>query len=178
MSNVRFIGCLHFGHQWMAKKRGFIDSFAHDEHLIEEYNKVVSKRDIVYIVGDITMNAPEHYHQLDRLKGKKIVVLGNHDKADSVRELLNYVDSVAGMVDYKGFVITHCPIHPSDVGLCKGNIHAHIHHDNVLEEFKALNSYGDAHSTPQLTLHKYHNVDAHVINYKPKLLEDFIISNV
>lgn len=172
MSNIRFIGCLHLGHEWMARRRGFIDAHAHDEHLIEEYNRIVSKRDLVYILGDITMNAPEHYHLLDRLKGKKIVVLGNHDKPGSVRELLKYVDSVAGMVDYKGFVITHCPIHPSDVGLCKGNIHAHIHHDNTLEEFKALSSYGDEKSTPELTLHKYYNVDAHVLNYIPRTLEE------
>lgn len=172
MSNIRFIGCLHLGHQWMAKRRGFIDAQAHDEHLIEQYNKIVSKRDLVYIVGDITMNAPEHYYLLDRLKGKKIVVLGNHDKPGSVRELLKYVDSVAGMVDYKGFVITHCPIHPSDIGLCKGNIHAHIHHDNTLEEFRALNSYADDKSIPELTLHKYYNVDAHLLNYIPRTLEE------
>lgn len=32
-----------------------------------------------------------------------------------VQELLKYVESVAGMIDYKGFALTHCPIHPIEL---------------------------------------------------------------
>ena len=50
MSNVRFIGCLHLGHEWMAKHRGFENSEKHDEHLIESWNSIVNKKDLTYIL--------------------------------------------------------------------------------------------------------------------------------
>ena len=179
MSNVRFIGCLHFGHKWMATYRGFQDEFYHDEHLIEEWNKVVHKKDLTYILGDITMETSLHYYQLDRLKGRKIVVLGNHDKHQDVKELLKYVDSVGGMIDYKGFVLTHAPIHPSETSFCRGNIHAHIHHENELHEVYVPERYGesDTKKVPYPTQHKYYNVDAHLMNYKPKTIDELLKQN-
>jgi calcineurin-like phosphoesterase family protein len=179
MSNVRFIGCLHFGHKWMARYRGFQDEFYHDEHLIEEWNKVVHKKDLTYILGDITMETSKHYYQLDRLKGRKIVVLGNHDKHQDVKELLKYVDSVGGMIDYKGFVLTHAPIHPNEISFCRGNIHAHIHHKNELHEVYVPERYGesDTKKVPYPTQHKYYNVDAHLMSYKPKTIDELLNQN-
>jgi calcineurin-like phosphoesterase family protein len=45
MSNTRFIGCLHLGHEWMARRRGFANSQQHDDFLINSYNGIVGKRD-------------------------------------------------------------------------------------------------------------------------------------
>lgn len=70
------------------------------------------------------------YYKLDQLNGRKIVVLGNHDRHQDVKKLLDYVDGVAGAVDYKGFILTHVPIHPNEVQFYRGNIHAPIHHEN------------------------------------------------
>lgn len=175
MSTVRFIGCLHFGHKWMAKHRGFQDEFYHDEHIINEWNKVVNKKDLIYILGDVTMETEKHYYQLDRLKGRKIVVLGNHDRHQDIKELLKYVDSVAGMVKYKGYILTHAPIHPNEISFCRGNIHAHIHHDNKLEEVTVTDKYGDNGNIKILTKTRYHNVDAHLINYTPKTINELLI---
>lgn len=171
MSNVRFIGCLHLGHGWMAQHRDFPDSYHHDEYLIKAWNSVVSKQDTTYVLGDVTMETDEHYYQLDRLNGRKIVVLGNHDLPKHVPKLLKYVDSVAGMIDYKGFCLTHAPIHPDEMGFYKGNIHAHIHHKNVLTEHLASDRYQDEEAIIQPTLYKYKNVDAKLINFLPKTLD-------
>ena len=175
--NVRFIGCLHFGHKSVARYRGFQDEFYHDEHLIEEWNKVVHKKDLIYILGDITMETSLHYYQLDRLKGRKIVVLGNHDRHQDVKELLKYVDSVAGMVDYKEFALTHAPIHPNEISFYRGNIHAHIHHTNKLEEIEVVDRYGDNDDKKILTKHKYFNVDAYLMGYKPKTIDELLNQN-
>lgn len=169
MSNVRFIGCLHLGHKWMAHHRGFQDEFYAAEHLIQQWNSVVHRKDLTYILGDVTMESTEHYFQLDRLNGRKIVVMGNHDLAKHIKELLNYVEAVAGMVDYKGCVLTHAPIHPSEIARYRANIHAHIH-ENELQEVEALTSYRDNGSVLGKTLHKYINVDAHRVDYKPRTL--------
>lgn len=170
MCNVRFIGCLHFGHKWMAQYRGFNDEFYHDEHLIESWNKVVNKKDLTYILGDVTMETSKYYYQLDRLNGRKIVVLGNHDLARDVRELLKHVENVSGMIDYKGYTLTHAPIHPSEIGFYRANIHAHIHHENKLANFMVSNGYKDENSKVISTYDKYINVDAKIIDYIPRTL--------
>lgn len=173
MSQVRFIGCLHLGHRWMAAHRGFQDSFYHDEKVIDTWNQTVHKKDLTYILGDITMETDEHYYQLDRLNGRKIVVLGNHDMKEHVRTLLKYVETVAGMVDYKGFCLTHAPIHPNEVNFYRGNIHAHIH-GNELHEVHMSSRYKDSNSIILPTLHKYYNVDAHKIDYRPKTIQELL----
>lgn len=126
MSNVYFIGCLHLEHENMAKHRGFNNSAEHDAYLISQWNSVINKKDLVYILGDVTMES-DKYEKLALLKGRKIVVLGNHDLPKHTRYLLSYVESVGGMVEYKGYALTHCPISEEQIVFYRGNIHAHIH---------------------------------------------------
>lgn len=163
--SVYFLGCIHFGHEWMAKHRGFQDSNHHDEHLIAQWNKTIKKKDLVWILGDITMENQAHFYRLDQLNGRKKVVLGNHDLPQDTRALLNYVETVAGVVDYKGYVLSHVPIHPNEISFCRGNIHAHIH-ENKIDECIVSDRYGDV-PTKSPTLSKYFNVDAQRINYTP-----------
>jgi len=174
--NVRFIGCLHLGHLNLATYRGFQNEWDHDDYLIDSWNSVVTnKKDITYILGDITMEKTESYYKLDLLNGIKHVVLGNHDKKQHVKELLNYVDSVAGMIDHKGYALTHCPIHPSELSFYRGNIHAHIHHKNKLYDCYVPDRYGDESKIPYSTNHKYFNVDTKVLDFKPRTIEELII---
>lgn len=169
--SVFFIGCLHLGHQGMANWRGFTSSKEHDELIINNWNKTVKNKDVVYILGDITMETPDYYCYLDELKGRKKVILGNHDLAKDVPELLKYVEDVAGMVDYKGFALTHCPIHPNELQFYpEGNIHAHIHHINKVPDSTFKISYGKGVEMLN-TKDMYHHVDAAVVNYTPVNLE-------
>lgn len=168
---VYLIGCLHLGDEWVAKHRGFIDSSHHDEFLINTWNSVVPyKRSIVWILGDITMETSKFYPLLNRLNGEKRVVLGNHDRYQDVPELFKYVKYVAGVVDYKGYILSHVPIHPNEISFCQGCIHCHIH-ENKLEECIVSDRYGDT-NIQSLTLAKYFNVDAHLLNYKPITLDE------
>lgn len=172
---VFFIGCLHLGHKNIAIHRGFINEVEHDEYLIKQWNSVVTnKKDIIYILGDVTMEKKLHYYQLDRLNGIKHVVLGNHDRRQDVPELLKHATSVGGAIDYNGYILTHIPIHPNEVVFYKGNIHAHIHHVNKLEELEVSNTYQDKNSSIINTKDKYFNVDAKLIDFKPKLLKELI----
>ena len=135
MATVRFIADLHLGHKNMALKRGFTTVEQHDEYIIEKWNRVVHKRDITYILGDVTMEKAE-YDILNRLNGRKYIVLGNHDKLGHTRKLLEYVDSVAGMIKYKGVMLTHCPMHPMELEYrFNKNIHGHIHEKLVERDF-------------------------------------------
>ena len=152
MSRVFAISDLHLSHKNMAIRRGFIDEIEHDEHIIKMWNSVINKRDTVYVLGDITMERTHPYELLKRLNGVINVVLGNHDYKNHSKELLNYVNTVAGMVDYKGFILTHCPIHPSQLEhRYIKNIHGHVH-SNSLDD------------------NRYINVCCEVVDYKPVLI--------
>ena len=165
MATVRFIADLHLGHTNMALKRGFTTVEEHDEYIIEKFNSVVSKRDVTYILGDVTMEKSAPYHLLDRLNGMKHVVLGNHDRRQDVKKLLEHVESVAGMIQYKGIMLTHCPIHPMELDYrFSRNIHGHIHDKQVML---------DAPMAPmEIPDERYICVSCERVDYTPKTLEE------
>lgn len=172
---VKFIGCLHLGHEWMAIHRGFKNAEDYHKHLIEQWNSVVGKKDLVYILGDVTMEEKEFYPILDSLNGRKKVILGNHDLGKHIPDLLKHVETVEGMVHYKGFWLTHCPVHPQELTFVKGNIHAHIHEMKV-PKIELTVDYWDAKKTfTSESEDKYYNVDAENINYKPRTIEQILV---
>lgn len=58
------------------------DVETHDKWLIETWNKTVGKKDHVYILGDFAFGSQASVRKiLDRLNGKKYLILGNHDKS-------------------------------------------------------------------------------------------------
>jgi calcineurin-like phosphoesterase family protein len=127
-------------------------------------------------LGDITKETNKYYYQLDRLNGRKIVVLGNHDLPKHTKDLLDYVESVSGAVDYKKCLLTHVPIHPNEISFYKANIHAHIHHKNELDNLLCVSRYGDESNIKEDTYHKYINVDAYLLDFKPKTLKELGIT--
>ena len=55
----------------------------HDKWLMDIWNKTVSKKDIVYIVGDFSFANSETLKKkiLPKLNGQKFLIIGNHDKS-------------------------------------------------------------------------------------------------
>ncbi len=170
MSQVRFIADLHLGHVNMAKRRGFASVEEHDAHIIAQWNSVVAKRDVTYILGDVTMEKKAPYALLDQLNGRKHVVMGNHDRRQDVAALLEHVDSVAGMVQYKGIILTHCPIHPMELDYrFPKNIHGHIHDNQVMiEQFE----YG--YKTNTVPDQRFICVSCERVDYVPRTLEELL----
>jgi calcineurin-like phosphoesterase family protein len=79
-TNQFFTGDSHFGHALMLQNRPFASTDEMDYFLIDAWNSVVRPDDIVWHLGDFS------YHNADRtasifsqLKGRKRLVLGNHD---------------------------------------------------------------------------------------------------
>lgn len=166
MSQVRFIADLHFGHVNMAVKRGFATVEEHDEHIIAQWNSVVHKQDLTYILGDVTMESAKSYPLLDRLNGRKKVVLGNHDMPRDIPELLKYVHSVSGLTRYKGIWLSHCPVHPMELDhRVPRVIHGHIHENVVMKS----ENYGLLER--QVPDSRYHGVSCEQVDYTPKTLE-------
>ena len=153
--SVFFISDLHLGHVNMALHRGFTSIDDMHNTIITNWNKIISKIDCIYILGDITMEKSKDYYLLDELKGDKNIVLGNHDMKQHVPELLKYVQSVAGMINYKKeFILTHCPVYPSELEFrFKYNIHGHTHENSISDK-------------------RYINVTCEQLNYTPIEFED------
>ena len=157
MGNVRFISDTHFGHKNMAIKRGFSSADEMTEYIVTKWNSVVNKKDVTYLLGDVAMETKSFYPILSRLNGVINVILGNHDRRQDIPELLKYVNSVAGMIDFKdNYILTHCPVHPSQLEFRYSyNIHGHVH-ENSLDDGR------------------YINVSCEVVDYTPKLITELI----
>ena len=135
MSCIKYVvSDLHFSHKNMSIKRGFSSVEEHDELIIKKWNEVVTKGDIVYILGDITMEKRSPYVLLSRLKGIKYVALGNHDRRQDIPELLKYVNGVAACFGEKKCILTHIPIHPDEMTRFRRNIHGHLHDKRIWDE--------------------------------------------
>ena len=125
----------HLGHRAIAKYREYVSSVEENTQiLLNNYRAVVTKRDMVWFLGDIVFD--ENLLQLVKdLPGTKKLVLGNHctDKKIKTSDLVEVFDEVHGFVKYKKAWLSHCPIHPSEL---RGriNIHGHTHYTNVNDD--------------------------------------------
>ena len=145
----------------MAIKRGFKNYEEHDEHIVKTWNSIVSKKDVTYILGDVTFEKSKPYEILNRLNGIKKVILGNHDEPQHVPELLKYVNNVCALKylkhkEFGNIILSHAPIHPCELEYRFNiNIHGHVHENTLPDK-------------------RYINVSAEVIDYKPKLLSELL----
>lgn len=85
MTEMWFSSDLHLGHQFVASLRGFDDPDEHDEVVLENLERLLSKGDVLWILGDLSsgsLRAEERALDLiaQRLGGvDKHLVAGNHD---------------------------------------------------------------------------------------------------
>lgn len=137
MKNIFVISDHHFGHaNFLNFKnsageqiRKFSNVTEMDEHMIERHNSVVKDGDIVYFLGDVFFG--KGYTNVFALKGKKRLILGNHDNPLD-ENLMKHFEKVMIWRMFKEFncVFTHIPIHESGLFKVKYNIHGHIHEQN------------------------------------------------
>lgn len=83
MTQIFFTSDTHFGHWNIVKYCGrpFKSIEEHDEKLIQRWNNRVGKNDLVYHLGDFCFGSTRKAEEyLDRLNGKKFLIMGNHDR--------------------------------------------------------------------------------------------------
>lgn len=150
MSNVFFIGDTHFGHTNIVKfennARPFASIEEHDEALVKNWNGVVRKKDIVWVMGDFAFGAAS-VGMAGRLNGEKKLVMGNHDHYPT-EEYMKHFTKLYGAVSYKHALLTHIPCHPDQLQRWSYNIHGHTHSYVLPDD-------------------RYINVSAEQINYTP-----------
>ena len=153
--NVWFIGDIHGGHKNICNfRKQFASEEEHFNYVKERYHSCVTKRDTVFFMGDIAFT-------MDRLKDisswtahQNVVIAGNHD-TDKIpmKELVLHFDKVYGLLKYKCFWLSHCPLHPAELR-GKFNIHGHTHYHNIKGE--------DGQDDP-----RYFNTSLENIDFRP-----------
>lgn len=81
-----FTSDCHFGHDAIAKLRGFEDSSIHDETLLGLINYYVRRNDILFILGDFAWTKPGKYRQMIDCKTVYLIA-GNHDKVQASKRV-------------------------------------------------------------------------------------------
>ncbi len=109
-----YISDLHLGHKnvIMHDGRPFSDTEQMRKILIKNWNNAVSFDDEVYILGDFAWKPAEGTEVLGELKGRKFLILGNHDKInDNMKAYFEWVKEYAVITDCGvQVVLCHYPI--------------------------------------------------------------------
>ncbi|NCQ52015.1 hypothetical protein GW796_08995 [archaeon] len=129
-----------------------------NEVIINNWNSVVKDNDIIYHLGDVFMGSRKEFKNIwERLKGRKRLVVGNHDDIKYLSKE-NFFQKITmwRMFPEFGLILSHLPLHATS--LKKGdkillNLHGHIHQNKSPEG-------------------SYHNCCVEVNNYKPINIED------
>lgn len=141
----------HFGHRNIITycNRPFASVEEMNETMLERWNKTVGPEDIIYFLGDLTLNSRGTEYWLDRLNGDIIFVRGNHDRK---RRWMH--DSVT----YQSGDVTALLLHnPSRVPPTWTDwvVHGHVH-NNRPERYPFINYH-----------RKSINVSVEMTGYKP-----------
>lgn len=85
---IFFTADSHYGHENIIEycSRPFKNASKMDHELVRRHNKIVSDTDLCYFLGDFSIKGSQHKqyigHIVSQLQGRKILILGNHDKLD------------------------------------------------------------------------------------------------
>lgn len=99
-----------------------------NEVLIKNWNSVINEDDIVYVLGDFCFGNKEMLREIvSQLKGRKILILGNHDRLTKGAYLDVGFETVTKnpMIVDGDFILSHHPL-LGDLGRFY-NIHGHKH---------------------------------------------------
>lgn len=136
MAEVYFLGDMHFGHRNILKyRKKFKTIKEHDDFIIANINKTVTKRDKLILTGDNCFGE-EGFESLKRIKCPNIHFLfGNHDDYRiDYKKIHPNIQWVSGDFKYKEFWVSHIPIHKGEMR-GKFNIHAHLH-EGIIDDFR------------------------------------------
>jgi len=159
---IYFTADLHLGHANVIRfcNRPFQSVEEMDEALIAYWNAVVKNNDDIYILGDLFYrNAIPAEETLKKLKGRKHLILGNHDKSwTAAIDLPRYFAEVTNLLTYKRDGVKYTLCHYAMLsweGRGHGGYMIHGHnHNNPLDytDKYLLNAGVDINSFKPVTL--------------------------
>ena len=166
---------LHLFHKdFIYKPRGFQSVAEMNAAIEKNWNELVADDDDVYILGDIMVGGKEIGNDMameivNRLKGRKHIILGNHDTAARIALYQqNGIDTqYATMLKYKGhnFYLSHFPSYTVDP----------VHEDKPKEWI--INFFGHTHSKEKFFEgHPFmYNVSLDAHDNRPVSIEEAVV---
>lgn len=159
----------HFLHNRIIEicQRPFENIDEMNEQMVERWNSLIGKEDIVYYLGDFAIE--KHNMKIAReklsvilnaLNGQKILIAGNHDEAylnfylDYFYDIVNYFEL---MVDGRRVVMCHYPFEEWRDSR-RGSIHLH----------------GHLHGGQCAKIENRYDIGADTNNFYPYLLDNFL----
>lgn len=144
MRNIFVVSDTHFNHTnilGFKDKNGkifrpFSNVSEMNETMIDRWNAVVRDEDIIYHLGDVYMTNGKHAAAiLSRLRGRKRLLLGNHDNGkDQILQRHFQKIGIWRIWPEYGLVFSHIPMHASsmqrDTSRDFVNVHGHIHQND------------------------------------------------
>ena len=155
MSKIYLIADTHFNHSNIIKycNRPFSNIEEMNSIIIDNWNRVVDKGDIVYHLGDFLLG-DDIESFLKGLNGKIYLIRGNHDgkSIEFYNNIgLEVVPTKTKLDEYK-IILSHRPLENSQIPDGYINIHGHIHNAKLDSSFDSK---------------KHKCVSVEVINYRP-----------
>jgi calcineurin-like phosphoesterase family protein len=139
MADVFFTSDTHFGHMGVCKfmrddgvtkLRPWDSPEEMDEAMVKLWNETVKPTDKVYHLGDVVINR-KALKIMSRLNGDKVLIKGNHD----IFRLEDYTEHFRDIRAYhvtNGMILSHIPVHESNLYRFGTNIHGHTHSNRVM----------------------------------------------
>ena len=140
-----YIADTHFGHENILKlcERPFSSVREMDEALVAAWNERVTGNDTVFILGDLFYRCEDPESILQQLKGRKRLIIGNHDASwmDKV-DLKKYFISVDNFLEIsdgvRAITLCHYPLLTWKHKLRTFMVHGHIHNDTTSDYFPLI----------------------------------------
>ena len=162
MSRYFITSDTHFGHNAIIPhcKRPFLSVEQMDFMLIRNWNFVVSKKDIVYHLGDFCwINKRDTLlHIRKQLNGRIILIKGNHDTASKKVYQEVFDEYYPNPVILGNTILSHKPM-PAPAPY--KNIHGHVHnigHEDILVTERHINVCVEVTNYRPVELSKYETV--------------------
>ncbi len=130
---------LHFGDEATCSRyrrpdgsplRPFTDAAEMNAEIIRRWNEAVGEGDTVYVLGDVGRGRAVEL--VRHLRGEKHLIAGNGDNVARIVEAGLFV-SVRVWKQLPQLLLTHIPVHPSQLRGGVRNIHGHLH-ANVIDD--------------------------------------------
>ena len=180
MSKNFYISDTHFGHANIIRydNRPFSTIAEMDKTLIDNWNKVVSTEDTVYILGDFSWYGEfDTRDVITKLNGRKVLIKGNHDK-ETVKSYY-YFDKIVDYLEVHDngtkVIMSHYPM-PFWNGQFRDSVHlyGHVHNShqwNICESW-----IKEARELQAIPMRMY-NVGCMMpwMHYTPQTLNEIIV---
>jgi calcineurin-like phosphoesterase family protein len=135
MSNILYVADLHFTHKNIIKyeDRPYDNVDDMDDDMISKWNNKVNDDDLVIILGDLGRSLSKLKEIIPRLKGRKALIIGNHDKRfiedKEFRTYFEWIEHYKEMKDGDRIVImSHYPMLSWDKSIYGSlQLYAHVH---------------------------------------------------